>query len=94
MVFPARGENVHQHYIEDGSYVRLKNLTIGYNVPLKRFVTNMRVYFSGTNLLTITDYSGWDPEVSSYTGNDAQLGTDYNNYPNSRIYTFGIDLTF
>lgn len=94
VVFPARGENVNQRYIEDGSYVRLKNLTIGYNVPLKRFVTNMRVYFTGTNLLTFTDYTGWDPEVSSYTGNDAQLGTDYNNYPNSRIYTFGIDLTF
>lgn len=94
IALPARGVNMTERYLEDGSYVRLRIITLAYNLPSAKFVRNLRVYFTGTNLLTLTGYSGWDPEVSSYTSNDAQLGTDYNNYPNSRIYTFGINATF
>ncbi len=64
-----------QRYVEDGSYVRLKNITLGYLLPQylvnKIGVKKVKAYVSGTNLITITDYTGYDPEVSAYNGNDA-----------------------
>ncbi|MDX9881378.1 MAG: TonB-dependent receptor [Prolixibacteraceae bacterium] len=94
VVLPSRGVNMTSRYLEDGSYIRLKNITLSYTLPINKYFNNMRIYFTGTNLMTITKYSGWDPEVSSYTDNDAQLGTDYNNYPNSRTYSLGVNLAF
>jgi hypothetical protein len=94
---PGASRNRTTQWVEDGSYVRLKNITIGYNVPahLLRNIhfTNIRVYVTGMNLITITKYSGQDPEVSSYTGNDAQLGSDFNNYPQTRTFSFGLNVT-
>jgi hypothetical protein len=55
---------------------------------------NLRIDVGGSNLITVTDYSGYDPEVSSYPGNDASLGTDVSSYPQSRIWTLGLNLTF
>ena len=80
-------------YIEDGSYIRLKNITIGYDLTsalrkLTHFAergSSLNVYFSGENLLTITKYSGMDPEVGGF---DALL------YPVSRVFAFGIKLTY
>jgi hypothetical protein len=87
-----------QRYVEDGSYIRLKNITLGYSVPssvLSRIgVTKLRAYISGTNLITLTKYTGYDPEVSAYNSNDAQIGVDLSNYPTARTITFGIDVTF
>ena len=83
-------------FVEDGSYVRLKNLTVGYTLPKsvtsKWGISNMRFYLSGQNLFTITGYSGYDPEVSSRTGN-YNLGFDGGSYPAVRSYTFGLNLT-
>ncbi len=83
-------------YIEDGSYLRLKNLQIGYTVPHhllnNESIKNIRMYLSVQNLFTITDYTGYDPEVSSnalFT-----RGVDLNSYPNARTFTVGINLTF
>jgi hypothetical protein len=94
---PGASRNRNSLWVEDGSYVRLKNVTLGYNLPahvLRRIrINNIRVYLSGTNLITITKYSGQDPEVSSYTGNDAQLGSDFNNYPHTRIFSCGLNLS-
>ena len=77
-------------FIEDGSYLRLKNLTIGYTIPSKytkkAYINRLRVYFSANNLLTLTKYSGYDPEVGG--------GVDYGNYPQSRTFMFGINLDF
>ncbi len=85
-------------WIEDGSYVRLKNVTLGYSIPSallsKAGIGKARVYVSGTNLLTSTDYMGYDPEVSSFNGNDAQIGIDLNNYPTAKTFLFGLDITF
>ena len=85
-------------YVEDGSYVRLKNITLSYNVKSIRLsdagIKNLRVYVSGNNLITITDYMGFDPEVSSFNSNDAMGGVDSGNYPSAKVITFGIDLTF
>jgi len=94
ITFPTSGSQALSRWIENASYLRLKNLTLAYNLPMKKYIRNLRLYVSGTNLLTFTKYTGFDPEVSSYTGSDGQLGTDYNNYPVSKFYNFGIEITF
>lgn len=75
--------------IESGAYLRLKNVQLGYSLPKaatqKLHIQRLRFYVSGSNLFTITDYSGYDPEVGG--------GVDYGNYPQSRTYTFGLNLT-
>ena len=77
-------------FIEDGSYLRLKNMQIGYTLPRniteKFFCSRLRFYVTASNLFTITKYSGYDPEVGS--------GVDYGNYPQSRTFTFGLNATF
>jgi TonB-linked SusC/RagA family outer membrane protein len=87
-----------QRWVEDASYVRLKNITLSYTLPrsiVSRIkLSNVRIYASGTNLITITKYKGYDPEVSSYNGNDAQIGVDFSNYPPCKIYTFGLNVSF
>jgi hypothetical protein len=83
-------------FIEDGTYVRIKNLAIGYTVPKKVLqkvkIENLRVYFNVQNLWTITKYNGYDPEVGSYNQNVLLRGVDYARYPSQRIYTFGLNL--
>jgi TonB-linked SusC/RagA family outer membrane protein len=85
-------------YIEDGSYVRLKNLTVGYRFPNslveKIKLTGARLYFSGQNLITITNYTGYDPEVSRFRQSNTSPGVDAGSYPTSRAYTLGFNLTF
>jgi hypothetical protein len=83
-------------FVEDGSYARLKNLTLSYNFEpllLERIgVKSARVYFSGANLITITNYSGMDPEVNYRGDNNLLRATDFFTYPQARTYTFGINL--
>jgi len=85
-------------YIEDGSYVRLKNLTAGYRFPgslvEKVRISSARLYFSAQNLITITNYTGYDPEVSRFRQSNTSPGVDAGSYPTSRAYTFGLNLTF
>jgi hypothetical protein len=85
---------VSTHYIEDGSYLRLKNLQIGYtfskNMTEKIKIRSLRLYLQAVNLFTITKYSGLDPEIG---GNDLAFGIDYGNYPNARQFIFGLNLT-
>ena len=84
-------------FIEDGSYVRIKNLAIGYTLPKKLLqkvgIENFRVYFNVQNLWTITKYNGYDPEVGAYNQNVLLRGIDYARYPSQRIYTFGLNLS-
>jgi TonB-linked SusC/RagA family outer membrane protein len=84
-------------FMENGSFVRLKNVSLSYNVPTA-FVHNkgtIRVFFSATNLLTITKYKGPDPESSNVGSNlDTAMGIDYGSYPNSKNYTLGLNLGF
>ncbi len=75
-------------FVEDGSYARLRNITIGYTLPEEVFngtFSRFRVYLSGQNLITLAGYSGYDPEVGAYTVNDAtsnfEVGIDRGNYP-------------
>jgi len=82
--------------VEDASYVRLKSVTLSYDVPMKKikFIRNCRVFFSGTNLLTFTNYSGFDPEVNSAGSNSLTPGVDGGSIPQCRSFSFGINLGF
>jgi hypothetical protein len=82
------------YFIEDGSYVRLKNLQIGYNFQFSK-LTQCRVYVSGQNLFTFTQYTGMDPEVSdANTSVIDGLGVDYSPYPLTRTYLLGLNISF
>ncbi|WP_439583690.1 TonB-dependent receptor [Dyadobacter bucti] len=84
-------------FIEDGSYLRLKNVMLAYDLPAawsqKLGISNFKIYVSAQNLLTITDYSGFDPEVNSRTDNWT-IGIDYGAYPSVKAYTVGLNLNF
>lgn len=94
----------HDGWVEDGSYLRLKTLTLGYNFGgglLERFkMSRARIYLSGNNLLTFTNYSGFDPEVDHYQGvfggNNSGImkGYDYGDYPQAKSYVLGLNITF
>ncbi|WP_345951348.1 TonB-dependent receptor [Mucilaginibacter sp. PAMB04274] len=83
--------------IEDASYLRLKTVSIGYNLPRKMLtrlhINNLRFSLSGQNLLTFTKYTGPDPEVSTNAGNNLAPGFDFSPYPRTRVLTFGANLT-
>ncbi|UXE66936.1 MAG: TonB-dependent receptor [Chryseotalea sp. WA131a] len=85
-------------WLEDGSFVRLKNVVFGYTLPAsltsKMKISSLRVYFSGQNLLTWTNYSGLDPEVNTFSGSNIALGTDFLTFPQARVYTFGVNIGF
>jgi hypothetical protein len=83
-------------FIEDGSFARLKNLTIGYTLPKSviKGISSIRLAVSGNNLYTLTNYTGYDPEVNSYGDNPALFGVDLGGYPNNRSYNFSIRCTF
>ena len=86
------------YFVQDGSYMKLKLLQIGYNFKptgrLQERIRNLRVYVSGTNLFTLTKYDGLDPEVTADPGTWAAPGVDLGVYPMSRQYTIGLNATF
>ncbi|MCU4164015.1 SusC/RagA family TonB-linked outer membrane protein [Carboxylicivirga caseinilyticus] len=91
-------------WVEDGSFVKLKNITLGYTVPKSllertRYIKNLRVAVSAQNLYTLTKYTGYDPEVGSYVGSNASsanqaIGIDTGRYPLTPTYTFNLVLNF
>ena len=84
-------------HLEGGSYLRLQNLALGYTLPrafTQKFkVEKMRVYVSGQNLFTITNYSGYNPEVNARPSQNLTPGEDYGTYPLARTYMFGLNIT-
>jgi TonB-linked SusC/RagA family outer membrane protein len=104
---PVYGDNVSNgssfpftDYVEKGDYVRAKNVTLGYTVDTKKWgksgISSLRFYASAQNLFTITSYSGIDPESLISTNSDAALagGLDKNTLPQSKVYTFGVNISF
>jgi hypothetical protein len=83
--------------IEDGSFLRLNNVTMGYTLPVRSIagihMSKLRFYFTANNLGVITNYSGYDPEVS-VRNNPLTPGLDYSAYPKSRSFIFGINASF
>ena len=98
------GENVtvSTRFVEDGSYTRLRNIALGYTIPVNAFnnaISKLRVYISGQNVFTITNYSGLDPEIGTHLTTDNvqqnyQLGIDRGNFPLPKSFTAGVQLTF
>lgn len=82
--------------VEDGSHLRLANVTLSYYIPLKKpsFVKNIGISFTARNLFVITNYSGWDPDVSSFSSSTQRVGVDWGSYPATRSYLFGLNLIF
>ena len=98
---PNQNTRTSDRFIEDGSYLRLKNVSIGYTFSsesLKKIsnnvVSRVRIYVSSQNLLTFTKYSGFDPEVASRGNNLLNNGIDYGQYPQARTVLFGVNLGF
>jgi TonB-linked SusC/RagA family outer membrane protein len=86
--------DINSSMIEDGSYFRLKTLTLSYSLPNMKVIKNARLFVTGTNIFTITKYSGFDPEVSSFDQSLLQQGVDYGAYPSQRSYTVGVSCNF
>jgi TonB-dependent starch-binding outer membrane protein SusC len=91
------------YYVESGSYLRLKNLELGYTFPAQTIsklgMSRLRVYVQGSNLLTFTKYSGYDPDltqrnVGDTNGADRTMGVDYGNFPKAETLTLGVNLKF
>lgn len=97
------GGYINSHFIERASFLR-KNISLGYSLPSKsRIFSSARIYGTVENLLTLTKYSGWDPEVDTkgYESNasggqtaNAGAGLDFNSYPAMRSFTIGLNLNF
>lgn len=89
---------VYSRFIEDGSFLRLKNVTLGYSIPkvlLKKIkLQQFRIYASAQNLFVVSNYSGYDPEVSMRASNPMTPGVDWGAYPRSKVFTFGVDVQF
>lgn len=93
-----KNNRVSDAFVEDGSYIRLQNISLSYTFPRKwiekAFMTNLKVYVNLQNVYTWTEYSGYDPEVGSLWGNALMNGIDYGRYPSPRMYTLGLTMTF
>ncbi len=83
-------------FIEDGSYIRLRNIRLDYSLPLgdTKFIKSANIYLSGNNIITITNYKGYDPEVNAFSGNSLQQGVDNGAYPGSKTVTLGLTVNF
>ena len=97
---PNDNDRLSDRYIEDGSYIRIKNITLGYTLPksllTKMKIENCRVYMNVQNLYTLTAYSGYDPEVGASTQDSTGLsyGVDNGRYPSPTMCSFGLNITF
>lgn len=85
---------VSDRFVEDGSYIRCKNITLGYTLPTIRGLHKVRVYASVNNVFLITKYSGYDPEVNSYGNSNTQIGIDNLVYPAARSFLGGLQVNF
>jgi len=82
--------------IEDGSFLRISNITLGYDIPVQKTTvfSSANVYVSGMNLFTFTDYSGYNPEITNFMNNGNIVGVDWNGFPNAQTIMLGLNLKF
>lgn len=86
--------DINSAMVENGSFLRLKSATVYYNIPSNKIIKNARIFVTGTNLFTITKYTGFDPEVSAYGQSLLQQGIDYGSYPSNKTFTIGFSTNF
>jgi len=96
---PKTSNTLSDHQVEDGSYLRVKDITLSYNLASVMARANLKVntfkiFVSAKNLLTITNYSGYDPEVSRFINSPRNFGADLGTYPTTKIYSAGLTLVF
>lgn len=98
---PNQNSRTSDRFLEDGSYLRVKNLSIGYTIPTARLgsltnnvISKVRIYVSAQNLLTFTKYTGFDPEIGARNGNLLVQGIDYGQFPQARTLMVGLNLGF
>lgn len=93
-----RNNRMSDRFIEDGSYLRIQNVSLSYTVPqqfTRKFkVERLRVYVTGQNLFTLTNYSGYDPEIGAFNQNSRMQNIDMGRYPTPRMISFGLDIEF
>ena len=100
----TNNSRISTRFVEDGSYLRVKAVTLSYMIPpsvlSKANLSNVKIYVTGENLLTLTDYSGFDPEVSAYATSEENrtkntaLGVDFGTYPQTRNLIVGVNISF
>ena len=99
-LFGGNGTQHSTRYLQDSDFIRLRNITLGYTIPnhitKKYFIERFRVYFAGFNLLTFTDYDGYDPESTNDTNanSNIQVGTSFYSAPAAKTYTLGLNIDF
>jgi hypothetical protein len=102
-VYPRANRNadylhMSDRYLEDGSYVRIKVITLSYNLPARWMsaikIDNARIYLTGENLFTFTKYTGFDPEVNRFGFDNTRMGYDYGGYPSAKTYIIGLNINF
>ena len=97
---PNDNDRISTRWVEDGSYLRIKNLSLGYTFPKKWVskarIENLRIYANIQNLYTFTKYTGYDPEIGASTQDSSGLtyGVDNGRYPSPTTYSFGLNITF
>ena len=97
---PNDNDRISSRFVEDGSYIRIKNIALGYTFPKKWIskakIENLRLYANIQNLYTFTKYTGYDPEVGASTQDSSGLtyGLDNGRYPTPTTYSFGLNITF
>ncbi len=91
-----RSTGITSDLVENASFLRVKTVSLGYNIPvpssINKVVRGANIYVTAQNLLTITDYTGFDPEVNSFGADNLSLNTDYNAFPSAKTFIFGIKL--
>ncbi len=95
---PGGNRRFSNRWLEDGSYLRLKTITLGYQLPktlMNRIsVKSVRIYATAQNLWTLTHYTGYDPEASAFNSSVTQIGIDQGTYPQYRAFIFGLNVGF
>ena len=94
--YNAIGNGLTDRIIEDGSFLRLNNVTLKYDVPVKdtKFISNLSIHVTGQNLYTWTKYSGFNPEITSFQYDGLIQGVDWNSSPNAKTFLLGLNVTF
>jgi hypothetical protein len=95
---PNENARISDRFVEDGSFLRISSITLGYQIPAKYLsrtpITGLKVYAKAQNLYTFTNYSGYDPEVGAFNQDALLSGVDNGRYPMPRTFLVGLNLTF
>ena len=98
-IYPRLGFRLREpsdRQVEDGSFLRLGSITLGYRLPIGHgsFIRNLSISVTGRNLFTLTEYKGYSPDVNSFAADPMRIGIDWGGYPSTRSFAFGVNMAF